>query len=148
MPKKGPIADKDMRSGLGLMRSGLGLGLGVAAKATDTPGGGLSGSSRLSALLTELDDLLSEPYAFDVFAKDSINFGIMLTYRQKWEPRNYQVGDLVSTIPLAPKETRKFTSRMVTKQSRNVKELEDALETRKSGTCSGRVFAGVSHRGA
>ena len=37
----------------------------------------------------------AERYAFDVFAKDSINFGIMVTYRQTWEPQSYQVGDLV-----------------------------------------------------
>jgi hypothetical protein len=42
------------------------------------------------------------------------------------------VGDLVSTIPLAPKEIRRFTTRSVTKKSRNVKELEDALQTRKT----------------
>ena len=69
----------------------------------------LGGSSRLTELLTKLDKMLSEPYAFDVFAKDSINFGIMVTYRQTWEPENYQVGDLVSTIPLAPKEIAALT---------------------------------------
>src|SRR3954454_4650183 len=92
----------------------------------------LGGSTRLTNLLTTLDKLLTEKYAFDVFAKDSVNFGIMVTYRQTWEPQNYQVGDLVSTIPLAPKEIRRFTTRSVTKKSRNVKELEDALQTRRT----------------
>ena len=35
----------------------------------------LPGSSRLETLLRRLDKLLTERYAFDVFAKDSINFG-------------------------------------------------------------------------
>jgi hypothetical protein len=100
----------------------------MTAIADSTAGGD---SSRLTHLLTKLDRLLAERYAFDVFAKDSINFGLTLTYRQKWEPQNYQVGDLVSTIPLAPKESRKYTMRTVTKTSRNQKELEDALETRR-----------------
>ena len=55
----------------------------------------LGGSSRLAQLLTKLEKLLAERYAFDVFAEDSINFGIMVTYRQTWEPQQYQVGDLV-----------------------------------------------------
>src|SRR5262245_25051071 len=93
----------------------------------------LGGSSRLAQLLTQLEKLLSERrYAFDVFAKDSINFGIMVTYRQTWKPEKYQVGDLVSTIPLAPKEVRRYTTRSVTKKTRAVKELEDNLQTRKT----------------
>jgi hypothetical protein len=100
-----------------------------------TPGNAadpLSGSSRLEYLLTQLERKLVERYAFDVFAEDSINFGIMLTYRQTWEPLQYQVGDLVSTIPLAPKEVRRYTTRAVTKKSRAVKEIEDSLQTRRS----------------
>jgi hypothetical protein len=92
----------------------------------------LGGSSRLAQLLIQLEKLLSERYAFDVFAKDSINFGIMVTYRQTWQPEQYQVGDLVSTIPLAPKEVRRYTTRSVTKKSRAEKELEDNLQTRKN----------------
>jgi hypothetical protein len=93
----------------------------------------LGGSSRLVQLLTQVEKLLSERrYAFDVFAKNSINFGIMVTYRQTWKPEKYQVGDLVSTIPLAPKEICRYTTRAVTKKTRAVKELEDNLQTRKT----------------
>jgi hypothetical protein len=92
----------------------------------------LGGSSRLEQLLTQLNKLLAERYSFDVFAKNSINFGIMVTYRQTWKPDKYQVGDLVSTIPLAPKEIRRYTTRAVTKKTRAVKELEDNLQTRKT----------------
>ena len=86
----------------------------------------LGGSSRLTDLLTTLDKLLNEKYAFDVFAKDSINFGIMVTYRQTWEPQNYQVGDLVSTIPLAPKEIRRLHHQDGHEEVASQKELEDA----------------------
>src|SRR4051812_21725570 len=56
------------------------------------------GSSRLFQLLHRLEKLLAERYAFDVFASCSVNFGLMVTYRQRWIPHSYQVGDLVSTI--------------------------------------------------
>ena len=92
----------------------------------------IEGASRLSHLLEELDRMLNEKYSFDVYAKDSINFGIMVTYRQTWKPEKYQVGELVSTIPLAPKEVRRYTTRRVTKKSRAVREVEDAMQSRRS----------------
>jgi hypothetical protein len=84
--------------------------------------------SRLQQLLTRLDQLLAEKYSFDVFAKDSINFGIIVTYRQTWVPQSYQVGDLVSTIPLAPREIRRYTTRQVVKKARAEKEAQDNLQ--------------------
>src|SRR5262249_2557168 len=39
---------------------------------------------RLQRLILEIGRALSEPYAFDVFAPDSFNYGLMLTYRQEW----------------------------------------------------------------
>ena len=92
----------------------------------------IEGASRLTHLLEELDRMLNEKYAFDVYQKDSINFGIMVTYRQTWKPEKYQVGELVSTIPLAPKEVRRYTTRHVAKKSRAVKEVEDAMQSRRS----------------
>lgn len=100
----------------------------MAAIATDPLGEG----SRLAELLEDLEARLAQRYAFDVFAEDSINFGIMVTYRQTWEPKQYQVGDLVSTIPLAPKEVRRYTTRTVTKKTRAEKEIEDSLQTRRT----------------
>lgn len=109
--------------------------LQVAEASATSPADPLGGSSRLGQLLTQMDRLLSERrYAFDVFKENSINFGIMVTYRQKWMPHQYQVGDLVKTIPLAPKEIRRYTTRAVTKKTRAVKELEDNLQNRKSET--------------
>src|SRR4026209_66114 len=92
----------------------------------------IEGASRLSHLLEELDRMLNEKYSFDVYKKDTINFGIMVTYRQTWKPEKYQVGELVSTIPLAPNEIRRYTTRQVSKKSRAVKEVEDAMQSRRS----------------
>ncbi len=64
-------------------------------------------------LLRELQERLLSKYEFTVFAanKDyhSVNFGLMNTFRQKWEPVSYQAGKLVKTIPLSPKEERKYS---------------------------------------
>jgi len=91
----------------------------------------------LTKLLKSLDTMLNETYRFDVFAPDSINYGLLLNYRQRWQPQSYQVGNLVSTIPLAPQETRRYTTKTVIKKTRNVKEINDSLRTGKdesSGT--------------
>src|SRR5690348_9915133 len=90
----------------------------------------LGGSSRLAALLAQMDKLLSDRrYVFDIFAKNTINFGLLLTYRQTWVPQQYQVGDLVKTIPLAPREVMRYTTRTVIKKTRATKELEDNVQT-------------------
>src|SRR6185503_3032540 len=88
--------------------------------------------TRLQLLLTRLEDILKKPYAFTVFAENTANFGILVTYRQAWRPENYQVGELVSTIPLAPKETRRYTTRQVSKKSRAVKEITNNLNSRRT----------------
>ena len=88
-----------------------------------------SGIPLLSELHRELENALKQPYKFDVFAPDSVNFGLMVNYRQKWEPLNYQVGELVSTIPLAPKEERKYTKKQVIKKSRSQKEIENSVQS-------------------
>lgn len=87
--------------------------------------------TRVEHFLDDLEQRLKEKYAFHVFAPDSYNFGLLVTYRQEWKPLKYQVGDLVSTIPLAPKETRRYTTRRVVKKTRAEKEIEDALQIRR-----------------
>src|SRR5439155_7625261 len=71
-----------------------------------------------------------EPYAFDVLAPDTYYFGLMITYRQKWEPGPYQAGDLVSTIPLAPGESRKFSKKRVIKETVARKVAERSSQQR------------------
>ena len=83
----------------------------------------------LTTLLEELDSSLKEKYRFDVFAPASINYGLLLNYRQHWQPQSYQVGNLVSTIPLAPQETRRYTTKTVVKRTRNIKEISDSVRS-------------------
>jgi hypothetical protein len=79
---------------------------------------------RLSQIMYEIGQSLSEPYSFDLFEPNSYNYGILITYRQKWEPLAYQVGDLVSTIPLAPGENRKYSKKRVVKETRAQKQSD------------------------
>ncbi len=85
-------------------------------------------ADRLSRLLLEIGNALNEPYAFDVFAPNHYNFGLMVTYRQKWEPGEYQAGDLVATVPLAPNESRKFTKRRLVKETVSRKLAEKTTQ--------------------
>jgi hypothetical protein len=113
------------------------IGLALGANQQDPP-------ERLKQLLQDLDDSLSGRYAFDIFVPDTINYGILVNYRQEWKPLNYQVGNLVSTIPLAPLEVRRYTTKTVAKKQRNVKEIDDALEVRrKESTDTSRVDAEI-----
>lgn len=88
-----------------------------------------SGISLISDLNQELQNRLKQPYKFDIFAPNSVNFGLLVNYRQKWDPLNYQVGELVSTIPLAPKEVRKYTKKQVVKKRRSEKEIETSIQS-------------------
>ena len=85
----------------------------------------------IETLFKRLSDMLKERYLFDVFAPGSINYGLLLNYRQKWAPQSYQVGSLVKTIPLGAGEVQKYTTKSVTKKSRNAKELDESLRSSK-----------------
>jgi hypothetical protein len=91
---------------------------------------------QLHPLLEQLDNALKQPYQFNVYAASgaarSINFGIVVTYRQRWEPVAYQVGELVKTVPLAPKESRKFSKKTIIRQSRAEKEVNNSLQSRRT----------------
>jgi hypothetical protein len=101
----------------------------------------------LTKLLRDLDRQLREKYRFDVFAPASINYGLLLNYRQHWMPQSYQVGNLVSTIPLAPQETRRYTTKTVVKRTRNVKEISDSLRSGKDDSAeTSRVDAEIVDR--
>jgi len=82
---------------------------------------------RVDKMIMELRERLSKPHAFHYFAPNTVNYGIMLTYRQRWEPEAYQVGDLVGTIPLAPGERRRYRATEVVHRSRTRRELESSL---------------------
>lgn len=93
---------------------------------------------KAAELAEALNNQLKQRYSFTYFAADgverSVNFGVLLTYRQKWDPVGYQAGELVHTIPLAPKETRKYSKKTVVKKSRSQKEIEDNLRITKTDT--------------
>lgn len=89
-------------------------------------------------LLKQLSAAAKEDYRFSVYAANraerSVNFGLVTTYAQRWEPVSYQVGRLVKTVPLAPKEVRRFTKRMSIKSSRAEKEVQNNVSSRRSET--------------
>lgn len=76
-------------------------------------------------------------YGFGIFAPGSVNFGLLVTYRQEWTPLTYQVGDLVKTLPLAPKESRKYTQRTKIVKKRSRREVERSIATRRSEDATG-----------
>ena len=84
--------------------------------------------TNLHSILKALKKRLAQNFNFTIYAasrqKRSINFGLLLTYRQQWTPINYQVGELIKTIPLAPKEERKFFKKVTIRKKRNEKEIE------------------------
>jgi hypothetical protein len=82
----------------------------------------------LHQTLSDLHDKLTGKYEFTVFAADkdyhSVNFGLMTTYRQQWTPLNYQAGKLIKTMPLSPKEERKYSLKITRKEKRSSKEAK------------------------
>ena len=93
-----------------------------------------------SRILTELKTRALSQYPARYFAANrqecSVNFGLLVTYAQRWSPTVYQVGDLLKSIPLAPKETRKYSKKIVVKEKRARKEVESNLRSQKSETQS------------
>ena len=114
-------ADHRRNENIGEIRTDAGE---ILLRAGDNP-------TSLMTTLVDLRSRLNEIYKFDIFAPNSINFGILTAYRQAWKPLNYQVGELISTIPLSPKEERTYAKKKVVKKSRAEKEIEEALRIRK-----------------
>jgi hypothetical protein len=84
--------------------------------------------AEVQRLLAELEAALAEPYRFTVFAADktgvAINFGLVVTYRQRWTPVTYQAGKLVSTVTLAPKEERTYSRKTTITRKRKTTTQE------------------------
>jgi hypothetical protein len=87
---------------------------------------------RVVGAIKELQIDLNNNYTFDVFTPDSYNYGLLATYRQKWEPGQYQTGDLVATIPLTPGESRKFSTSRVVNKTREQKTADERSEHRRT----------------
>lgn len=88
----------------------------------------------IGRVIADLRTRLGQRYKFDVFAPGYCNYGILVTYRQEWKPLTFQVGDLVSTIPLAPKESRRYATRRIVKKTRTQREIEDSLRILKTAS--------------
>lgn len=82
----------------------------------------------LHKTLRELQTRLNSAYEFTVFAADkdyhSVNFGLICTYEQEWTPLAIQPGKLVKTIPLAPKEERRYSIKSKRSEKRSSKEAK------------------------
>ena len=91
-------------------------------------------------LLNELGKRLREPYRFNIYAAGrrsrSVNFGIVTTYRQRWTPTTYQVGEMVRTVPLAPKEVRRYSRKLVRKLTQEERDSRSTLDSIRSETKS------------
>ena len=87
------------------------------------------------SLIAKLRAILRSRYAFTAFGADrkhnGINFGITVTYRQRWEPVTYQVGELIRTITLAPGEKTTYSKTMKVTRKRAEKEIEKNISIRK-----------------
>src|SRR6266850_639125 len=75
---------------------------------------------------------LVESYPFTLFADKTVNFGLLVTYCQQWVPGDHQVGRMVSTQTLAPKETISVTMRRLVKTSFNRKQVQSNQQMRKA----------------
>lgn len=92
--------------------------------------------NQFHGLLENLQARIKEPHRFSVYAatalQRSVNFGLVTTYRQTWVPDGYQAGRLVKTVPMAPKEVRRFTKKVAVRKNRAEKESENNLQVRKT----------------
>lgn len=75
-----------------------------------------------------------EPYNFLVFSPGKYNLGLRLIYRQEWRPLGNQRGEVVRTIPLAPKQTEKVSVKVTrrlkyARTAENIRSTETARET-------------------
>ncbi len=80
-----------------------------------------------------LRNLRRADYDFTPFATDGegrgLTMGLLVGYRQRWEPRGYQAGELVKTIPLGPKSVLRYTSRRRTSRSYTDKRAQASEST-------------------
>lgn len=101
-------------------------------------------SSRQLSLLEELRLAMRGSHSFTVFPAQgrerAINFGMLLTWRQRWEPLSYQTGKIVHTTTLAPGEIRKVTTKLTRRRKRVVAEVEKSSQMHSSSsTDTGRA---------
>lgn len=67
-------------------------------------------------------------YGFEPYPTGSINLGMRVLYRQAWHPRGIQPGELVRTIPLAPGQKERFSTKII-RRNKLTREIEDTRST-------------------
>jgi len=101
--------------------------------------------------LRDLHERINSNYEFTVFAADrnshSVNFGLLNTYRQQWTPLNYQAGRLVRTLPLSPKEERKYSLKVTRAEKQARKEaLKNSSSLKGEQGTTARVEAEIMQK--
>jgi hypothetical protein len=69
-------------------------------------------------------------YPFSLFPAGLVNFGLQLVYSQEWRLLGTQAGEIVRTIPLAPKQTEKMSAKsVVTDRTSRTEESSTSTES-------------------
>ena len=78
-------------------------------------------------------------YPFQPFATDEVLFGLRIVHRQGWHQLAFARGDLVGTVPLGPRETKKVTVK-TTRRTKTMRSSEEAVafETTAEATSTAR----------
>ena len=74
---------------------------------------GSFGWSRLKRSIHELRQLVAGDYDCDILAEGSYTYGLVVTMRQVWDPKAFQMGKVAATLPLAPGQKSKVTVKKV-----------------------------------
>lgn len=87
----------------------------------------------LRSFLERLRRIRREDYGFTAFAVDrkgrTSTYGLLLEFEQEWRPKGYQAGELVKTIPLAPKSSVRYTSKRKLSRTYTDKRAEASEST-------------------
>ncbi|WP_158859759.1 hypothetical protein [Lunatibacter salilacus] len=90
--------------------------------------------------LNQLIERAASAYPAKYFAANkrqrSVNFGLLVNYRQRWTPTAYQVGELIKSMPLAPGQNIRYKKIIKKIEKRARKEIESNLDSLKSETNS------------
>lgn len=54
-----------------------------------------------------------QEYPFDLYLPGTVNLGIRFLYRQEWQPLGHQAGEIVRTVPLAPTEVQRISTKVI-----------------------------------
>ncbi|WP_378173959.1 hypothetical protein [Aquimarina sp. SS2-1] len=70
-------------------------------------------------------------YPFEFYPSGSVNVGTSLVYRQRWKTIGLQPGEIVKTIPLAPGQSEKITTK-ITRRKKRTTNSESNIESETS----------------